>query len=464
MLVAYLLRTRLREPHGGHARRAGRRARGADRPPAHDLPLEAAARLRRRAGASASRRSPRSRFAPRTSRRSTKASRPRAARSSSSSCTFSKGTIRRVHVQLQSRPVRQARSVRAPGAVRRAARDVVDVLQVAVDARRARRPRRSCRRCSPRRSSCSDCFGGWVHFQRDRRSFWYFGSLMFTMTLVLIYYLNFKLGASQDPRSRKRRTRFATETTSSSGASRRGACGRRSASLFVWESIASLIGTRDGEGRTRDDRRCRRRRALEVDARRCSLLAIVPLFANWHWASRAGQTRHAPTSRPTCSTPSSRTACSSPSATTTPSRSGTRRKSKASGSDVDRREHVAAQHRLVRAPDHSSPGRTTTTRRRVRRSIAASTWTKPTSSPIHMTMTDADSVPAYYPLTRADELQRRAQHPRDDRSAESRPRRAAARRSVRAAHDSGRRGRSVRSTSRARRAATRARSASATTC
>ena len=42
-------------------------------------------------------------------------------------------------------------------------------------------------------------FGGWVHFQRDRRSFWYFGSLMFTMTLVLIYYLNFKYGASQDP-------------------------------------------------------------------------------------------------------------------------------------------------------------------------------------------------------------------------------------------------------------------------
>src|SRR4051812_11781845 len=44
-------------------------------------------------------------------------------------------------------------------------------------------------------------FGGYVHYQRDRRSFWYFGSLMFTMTLVLIYYLNFKLGASQDPGS-----------------------------------------------------------------------------------------------------------------------------------------------------------------------------------------------------------------------------------------------------------------------
>ena len=41
--------------------------------------------------------------------------------------------------------------------------------------------------------------GGYVHWQRDRRSFWYFGSLMFTMSFVLIYYLNFRYGASQDP-------------------------------------------------------------------------------------------------------------------------------------------------------------------------------------------------------------------------------------------------------------------------
>ena len=41
--------------------------------------------------------------------------------------------------------------------------------------------------------------GGWVHWQRDRRSFWFFGPLMFTMTLLLIYYLNFKYGYSQDP-------------------------------------------------------------------------------------------------------------------------------------------------------------------------------------------------------------------------------------------------------------------------
>jgi len=43
--------------------------------------------------------------------------------------------------------------------------------------------------------------GAFVHYKRDRPSFWYFGPLMFTMTLLLIFYLNFKLGASQDPSS-----------------------------------------------------------------------------------------------------------------------------------------------------------------------------------------------------------------------------------------------------------------------
>ena len=41
--------------------------------------------------------------------------------------------------------------------------------------------------------------GGYVHWRRDRQTFWYFGPLMVTMTLVLIYYLNFKYGWSQAP-------------------------------------------------------------------------------------------------------------------------------------------------------------------------------------------------------------------------------------------------------------------------
>jgi hypothetical protein len=39
--------------------------------------------------------------------------------------------------------------------------------------------------------------GAWVHWQRDRRTFWYFAPLMFFMTLALIFYMNFKYGFSQ---------------------------------------------------------------------------------------------------------------------------------------------------------------------------------------------------------------------------------------------------------------------------
>ena len=37
------------------------------------------------------------------------------------------------------------------------------------------------------------------HWRRDRASFWFFGPLIFTVTLALVYYMNFKYGASQAP-------------------------------------------------------------------------------------------------------------------------------------------------------------------------------------------------------------------------------------------------------------------------
>ena len=43
-------------------------------------------------------------------------------------------------------------------------------------------------------------YGGVVHWRRDRPTFWYFGPLMFTLTLALIYYMNFKLGWTQGQR------------------------------------------------------------------------------------------------------------------------------------------------------------------------------------------------------------------------------------------------------------------------
>ena len=41
--------------------------------------------------------------------------------------------------------------------------------------------------------------GGATHFMRDRRSFWYVGGLVFTLTAALVVYLNFKYGHSQAP-------------------------------------------------------------------------------------------------------------------------------------------------------------------------------------------------------------------------------------------------------------------------
>jgi hypothetical protein len=41
--------------------------------------------------------------------------------------------------------------------------------------------------------------GGITHFRRDRRTFWYVGGLVFTLTIALVVYLNFKYGHSQAP-------------------------------------------------------------------------------------------------------------------------------------------------------------------------------------------------------------------------------------------------------------------------
>ena len=131
--------------------------------------------------------------------------------------------------------------------------------------------------------------GGWVHWRRDPRSFAFFGPLMFTMTLLLIYYLNFKYGASQDPElgdsvQREVRDRDYFYLWSFSAWSVWAALGL----TYVWESLAAVFGhekVRLGE------------ETFELPTRRgwmagapVLLLAIVPLFANWQAASRSGQT------------------------------------------------------------------------------------------------------------------------------------------------------------------------------
>lgn len=131
--------------------------------------------------------------------------------------------------------------------------------------------------------------GGYVHWKRDRRSFSYFGPLMFMVTLALIYYMNFKYGSSQAPDlgetvPREVRDRDYFYLWSFSALSVWIALGL----VFAWETVAALIGSekiRVGE------------EMLDLPRRRSWLLAtpmlaiaVVPLFANWQSASRAGQT------------------------------------------------------------------------------------------------------------------------------------------------------------------------------
>lgn len=131
--------------------------------------------------------------------------------------------------------------------------------------------------------------GGWVHYRRDPRSFAFFGPLMFTLTLLLIYYMNFKYGYSQAPElgdsvPREVRDRDYFYLWSFSAWSVWAALGL----TFVWESFAALVGSTKTQlgGET-----------LELPTTRgwaltspVLLLAFVPLFGNWEASSRRGET------------------------------------------------------------------------------------------------------------------------------------------------------------------------------
>ena len=131
--------------------------------------------------------------------------------------------------------------------------------------------------------------GGYVHWTRDRRSFAYFGPLMFTVTIALIFYMNFKYGSSQAPElgdsvPREVRDRDYFYLWSFSAWSVWAALGL----VYVWETIAVMI---------RSEKRQIGPETLTLPTRRSWLisapvlaLAVIPLFANWKSASRAGQT------------------------------------------------------------------------------------------------------------------------------------------------------------------------------
>ncbi|HMI54980.1 MAG TPA: DUF2723 domain-containing protein, partial [Gemmatimonadaceae bacterium] len=136
--------------------------------------------------------------------------------------------------------------------------------------------------------------GGYVHWDRDRKTFWYFGPLMFTMTLALIYYLNFKYGWSQDPdlgntvdREVRDRDYFYIWSFSAWGVW--AAIGLS----FLWEQLAYVVGGEtSGEVKTVGRKQAAlvtwpTRRGFMLAAP-LLLVAFIPLVANWKFASRAG--------------------------------------------------------------------------------------------------------------------------------------------------------------------------------
>jgi len=131
--------------------------------------------------------------------------------------------------------------------------------------------------------------GGYVHWKRDRQSFWYFGPLIFGVTLALIFYMNFKYGASQAPDlgesvPREVRDRDYFYIWSFSTWSVWIALGL----IYIWESIAEMFGSEEvtrGRERVKLPTKHGWLMASPILA-----IAFVPLFANWSSASRHGQT------------------------------------------------------------------------------------------------------------------------------------------------------------------------------
>ncbi|MCE9601048.1 MAG: DUF2723 domain-containing protein [Gemmatimonadetes bacterium] len=131
--------------------------------------------------------------------------------------------------------------------------------------------------------------GGWVHYRRDPKSFAFFGPLMLTLTFILIYYLNFRYGASQSPElgqnvDREVRDRDYFFLWSFSAWSVWAALGL----VYLWESVAVLFGSEKVKvGLETFDLPSRRSWLI---ASPMLLIATVPLFGNWQASSRSGET------------------------------------------------------------------------------------------------------------------------------------------------------------------------------
>jgi hypothetical protein len=127
-------------------------------------------------------------------------------------------------------------------------------------------------------------WGAGVHRRRDPESFWYFGPLVFSTTIVLIYYLNFEYGWSQAPElgdsvEREIRDRDYFYIWSFSLWGLWAALGL----VAAWDRLGLAVAPRP-TGKLPPPRRA------WLLAAPILALAAVPLVANWRAASRAGET------------------------------------------------------------------------------------------------------------------------------------------------------------------------------
>ncbi len=128
--------------------------------------------------------------------------------------------------------------------------------------------------------------GGYVHWANERRTFWYFGPLMFTLTLALIYYMNFKYGWSQAPElgdsvQREVRDRDYFYIWSFSAWGVWAAIGL----VYIWQSIAQILDRSDDAELDKAGLATRRSWLLATPI---LLIACAPLVGNWNAASHRG--------------------------------------------------------------------------------------------------------------------------------------------------------------------------------
>jgi hypothetical protein len=119
-------------------------------------------------------------------------------------------------------------------------------------------------------------FGGYQHWRYDRRSFWFFAPLVATVTLGLIYYLNFKYGYSENPElgnsvAREVRDRDYFYLWSFSTWSVWAALGL----MLLWESLATIVAANSRRG--------------WILAAPVLALAFIPGLTNWRDAPRRSQ-------------------------------------------------------------------------------------------------------------------------------------------------------------------------------